>query len=36
MLNFNVEIQGVKNYLGVFILVKQQIAKFRGKQEVNN
>lgn len=36
MLDFNVDIQRVGIYLGVFILVKQQIEKFRGKQEVNN
>lgn len=36
MLDFNVDIQGLGIYLGVFILFKQQIEKFRGKQEVNN
>ena len=36
MLDFNVDIQGVRIYLGIFILVKQQMEKFRGKQEANN
>ncbi len=36
MLDFNVDIQGLRIYLGIFILFKQQIQKFRGKQEVSN
>lgn len=36
MLDFNVDIQGLGIYLGIFILFKQQIEKFRGKQEVNH
>lgn len=36
MPDFNVDIQGVRIYLGLFILVKQQIEKFEGKQKVTN